>query len=105
MQLDEQFRALADPTRRSILRQVWSQPASAGDIARHFDISRPAVSRHLRVLRESKLVRFEARGTARYYQTDRNAFAFLREQIDAFWDDALPRLKSLVESEHHSGGN
>ena len=84
-QLDARFGALADPTRRAILRLIWTRKNSAGDIANRFDISRPAISRHLRVLREAGLVLVTSAGTARYYRADHEAFFDLRMQFDEFW--------------------
>lgn len=98
--LDLQFGALADPTRRAIIRQVWSQDASAGEIAAKFDISRPAISRHLRVLRDSRLVQVRQEGTSRLYRADIDAFDRLRRQFESFWDHGLARLKQIAEAEH-----
>ncbi len=95
-EVDEQFRALADPTRRAILIRVWSQKVAAGEIANHFAISRPAVSRHLRVLRES--VQVHVSGTTRYYRADRNALGSLRVHFEAFWETGLPRRLPFISS-------
>ena len=96
--MDEQLRALADPTRREILRRLLDHEAAAGEIAGAFAVSRPAVSRHLRVLREAGLVTVRSKGTSRYYRTDEAALSAVRARLDAFWEDGLPRLKATVES-------
>ena len=95
--MDEQLRALADPTRREILRRLLDQEAPAGEIAGAFAVSRPAVSRHLRVLREAGLVTVRNKGTSRYYRTDRAALSSVRSRLDSFWDAGLPRLTAAVE--------
>ena len=96
--MDEQLRALADPTRREILRRLLDREAPAGEIAGAFAASRPAVSRHLRVLREAGLVTVRNKGTSRYYRTDQAALSAVRSRLDAFWDAGLPQLKAAVES-------
>ena len=95
--MDEQLRALADPTRREILRRLLDDEAAAGEIAGAFAVSRPAVSRHLRVLREAGLVTVRHKGTSRYYRTDQAALSAVRARLDAFWEAGLPRLKAAVE--------
>jgi len=97
--LDQRLRALADPTRRGILRLIKSRDTMAGEIATQFDMTRPAVSRHLRVLREARLVRIKEVGTARLYRADAEAWRDMRGWFDRFWDDGLPRLKTLAEAE------
>ncbi len=96
--MDEQLRALADPTRREILRRLLDHESPAGEIAGAFVVSRPAVSRHLRVLREAGLVTVRRRGTSRFYRTDQAALAAVRARLDAFWEAGLPRLKAAVET-------
>ena len=95
--MDGQLRALADPTRREILRRLLDREAAAGEIASAFAVSRPAVSRHLRVLREAGLVTVRTKGTSRYYRTDEAALSAVRARLDAFWETGLPRLKAVVE--------
>ena len=96
--MDTQLRALADPTRREILRRLLDHEEPAGEIAGAFAVSRPAVSRHLRVLREAGLVTVRNKGTSRYYRTDQAALSTVRSRLDAFWEAGLPRLKAAVES-------
>lgn len=98
--VDQQFQALADPTRRAILGRIRGRRVPAGEIAGWFEMSRPAVSRHLRVLREARLVTVHAEGTSRFYETDLEALAGLRAYFETFWEDGLARLKEAAEREH-----
>ena len=101
--MDSIAAAIADPVRREILSGLRHGPLSAGDIAREFPISRPAVSRHLRVLRRSGLV--EERGTdadarVRIYHLRREPLVALRawvDQVQAFWSDQLDAFRQHVE--------
>ena len=102
---DEKFRALADPVRREILSLVGKEDCAAGQIAGHFQITRPAVSRHLRVLRDARLVTVRKSGTTRFYRADKEALADLGQFFQQFWDAGLPRLKSLAEKEAQRGRN
>ncbi len=86
--LDMQFGALSDPVRRDILHVVWTREVPAGEIAKRFDISRPAVSRHLGVLRRARLVKVRENGTHRLYKADHEAFFGLRMEFDKFWETA-----------------
>src|SRR5215470_1609089 len=97
--VDEALRALADRTRRRILSLVWHHERSAGDIAKDFAISRPAVSQHLGVLRASKLVTRRRAGTRSLYRANHAALARLRTELGAFWDDRLDALKDRLEAE------
>jgi len=92
------LRALADGTRRQILALVWRQERTAGDIAAKFTMTRPAVSQHLSILRESDLVTLRRDGTRRLYRANRQALARLRAQLGAFWDDRLAQLKDAAEA-------
>ena len=91
------MRALADETRRQILSLVWAKERPAGDIAAHFSLTRPAISQHLSVLLESQLVCVRQAGTKRLYHANSQAFARLRVELGAFWDDRLYRLKIAAE--------
>lgn len=97
------FRALADPTRRRILRDLAREPASIADVASRFDISRPAVVKHLTILKEGGLIAVAPRGRERINvlkpQALRSAADWL-EFFDAFWDDKLAKLKHVVESDY-----
>ena len=90
---------LADPTRRAVFERLRSGPASVGDIARDMPVSRPAVSQHLKALKDAGLVRDEPRGTARIYRIHAEGLRELRDWLDGFWDDALTRFKDHAEKE------
>jgi DNA-binding transcriptional ArsR family regulator len=96
--MDTQLHAIADPTRREILRQLSAGEQSAGAIAALFDVTRPAVSHHLRVLRDAGLISVRRKAQSRIYSLDAAALDQLRARFNQFWDDALPRLKSVVEA-------
>lgn len=81
--------ALSDPTRRSIVERLRKRPQRVADIAADMPVSRPAVSQHLKVLREAGLVWVERKGTARVYHVDPGALIALRRYLDGFWGDVL----------------
>jgi DNA-binding transcriptional ArsR family regulator len=89
--------AIADPIRRRVLELVRDRELPAGELAGQFDVSRPAVSRHLRVLREAGLVRERREGRQRFYRADPAPLAELREWLERYWDDRLAALKELAE--------
>jgi DNA-binding transcriptional ArsR family regulator len=93
------LRAIADPHRREILGLVLDEERSAGEIAAHFEITRPAVSQHLAVLRQAGLVRERREGNRRLYQACPEALADVRSFIEGFWTDHLRRLKAAAEHE------
>jgi DNA-binding transcriptional ArsR family regulator len=101
--MDAVLRALADGTRRQILALVWRDERTAGDIASEFAISRPAVSQHLTVLRESELLLVRRVGVKRFYRANRKAVARLRAELATFWDDHLVQLKDAVEGAERKG--
>jgi DNA-binding transcriptional ArsR family regulator len=90
--------ALADPTRRAVIERLRDGPRSVGEIARGLPVSRPAVSQHLKALKDAGLVTDEARGTARIYAIRREGLGELRVWIEGFWDEALERFKQHAES-------
>jgi DNA-binding transcriptional ArsR family regulator len=92
--------ALGDPTRRAIFERVAEAPSAVGEIAAGLPVSRPAVSQHLRVLKDAGLVRDEAQGTRRVYSVDPDGLAAVRAYFDGFWDRALTRFKELAEQDH-----
>ncbi len=94
---DAQLDALGDPTRRAILARLRKGPTPVGQLARGFSISRPAISQHLRVLKEAGLVVDRAEGTRRIYELNPAAFASLREYFDEFWGVALIAFKAHVQ--------
>ena len=87
--IDLSILALSDPTRRRVFERVAEQPGPVGFIARGLPVSRPAVSQHLKVLKQAGLVRDEARGTRRIYSIDPSGLGPLRMWLDRFWDEAL----------------
>jgi len=91
------LRAVASPRRREILRLVWDQEMAAGDIARHFDISWPAVSQNLAVLRASGAVVERRDGKRRFYRTDQQRLGPLADVVRAMWSERLDVLAELAE--------
>lgn len=94
---------LADPTRRAVLEQLRGGPRAVGEIAAKLPVSRPAVSQHLKTLKEAGLVRDEARGTARIYRIHAEGLRELRDWLDGFWDDALASFKAHAEENDERG--
>jgi DNA-binding transcriptional ArsR family regulator len=88
--------ALGNPVRRAILAELRQTPMPVGELALHFAVSRPAISRHLRVLQAAGLVATEERGTQNVYAVRVQGFAAVREYIDSFWDVALSQLERLA---------
>jgi DNA-binding transcriptional ArsR family regulator len=95
----DSLQVVAEPRRRSILRLVWSRELAASDIAAHFDVSFPAVSQHLGVLRDAGFVSVRREGRTRLYKADRRALGPLRPMLEKMWTEKLDRLVSLVEEE------
>ena len=93
------FAALGDPTRRTIFERLAESPSSVGDLARELPVSRPAVSQHLKVLKEAGLVVDEAEGTRRVYRVDPRGIEAMRSYLDRFWDRALAAFKAAAEKE------
>jgi DNA-binding transcriptional ArsR family regulator len=91
--------ALADPIRRRVLELVRDGEVPAGELAAQFAVSRPAVSRHLRVLREAGLVHERRDGRLRLYRADPAPLAELRGWLEAYWAERLDALKALAEEE------
>jgi DNA-binding transcriptional ArsR family regulator len=93
------LKALAEPRRVEILRVIGSGETPAGKIAAHFDLTRPAISQHLRVLVDAKLINERREGTKRLYSVRPESFAELRGFLEEFWDTRLARLKQIVEED------
>jgi len=93
------LRAIAEPRRRQILRMVRDEELSAGEIASHFEVTRSAVSQHLRVLKDAGLVAERRHGTRRIYRIRPEGLAELREFIDGLWEIKLATLKRVAEAE------
>jgi DNA-binding transcriptional ArsR family regulator len=89
--------ALADPTRRSIFELIAQQPSPVGELAERVPVSRPAVSQHLKVLKDAGLVIDEAMGTRRIYRVDPDGIEALRDYLDRFWNTALSSFKFRAE--------
>jgi DNA-binding transcriptional ArsR family regulator len=93
------FAALADPTRRAVLELLRQGPRPVGELARDLPVSRPAVSQHLRVLKDAGLVTERRDGTRRLYRIDPDGLAALRDYFDDFWNEALAAFQAAAESE------
>ena len=91
--------ALGDATRREIMERLRGGPRPVGEIAAGLPITRPAVSQHLRVLKEAGLVTERKEGTRRIYRVEPEALADLRAYLDSFWEQALAGYKAVAESE------
>jgi DNA-binding transcriptional ArsR family regulator len=97
-QRERALQALGDPTRREIFERLADGPLPVGQLARELPISRPAVSQHLKVLKDAGLVFDRPSGTRRVYQVDPAAVAALREYFDSFWGQALASFQAAAES-------
>ena len=95
--MDEPLKAIAEPHRREILRLVWKQELSAGEVASNFELTRPAVSIHLKVLKDAGLISERREGTKRLYRARPEGLQEVRAFLEEFWDDSLARLKSAAE--------
>jgi DNA-binding transcriptional ArsR family regulator len=95
----DSFAALGDPTRRTIFERVASRPSSVGNLAQGLPVSRPAVSQHLRVLKEAGLVSETPDGTRRIYRLDPRGIAAMRDWLDAHWSAALAAFKDFANAD------
>ena len=95
--------ALGDPTRLAILERLSDRPSAVVDLARELPVSRPAVSQHLRVLKDAGLVIDQAVGNRRIYRVDPDGLAGVRDQLDRFWTKALAAYKTTVEQTSEEG--
>jgi len=93
------LQALGDPTRRSVLEELRDGPRAVGEIAARLRVSRPAVSQHLRVVKEACLVKERQNGTRRLYRVDPDGLAEVREYLEGFWEEALANFKAAAEQE------
>jgi DNA-binding transcriptional ArsR family regulator len=91
--------ALGDPTRRAIFESIAERPQAVGELASRLPVSRPAVSQHLRVLKEAGLVTERQNGTRHLYRVDPDGLAELREYLEGFWEEALASFKAAAEKE------
>ncbi len=95
---------LADPTRRDVFERLRGGPRSVSTLAAGLPVSRPAVSQHLKVLREAGLVQERSEGARRIYSVRREGLAELRSWLDSFWDDALEAFRLEAERSHKVTG-
>ena len=95
----EGWTALGDPTRRAIFERLADRPRAVGELAGELPVSRPAVSQHLKVLKDARLVVDRRAGTRRIYQLDPDGVGALRAYLDHFWDQALAAYKTAVEQQ------
>jgi len=97
------FQVLAEPRRREVLALLADQERTAGDIAARFDVTRQAISQHLRILLGAGLIRERRQGTRRWYRARPEGLEEVRAYVEAMWPDALDRLKAAAEREHAAG--
>lgn len=105
MAYESALTALADPTRRTVLERLRGGPRPVGEIARGLPVSRPAVSQHLRVLKEAGLVHERREGTRHLYSVNGDALAEVRDYFERFWEEALAAFKEAAENELEGGQN
>ena len=103
--MEAALRAIAEPRRRQILELVRERELSAGAIASQFDVTRPAISQHLGVLKEAGLVDERRNGTQRLYRVRPQGLSELRAFLDGFWDEKLEALQREAEREERKRGN
>lgn len=96
------FAALADPTRRRVFELVAKKALSVGEVAAGLPVSRPAVSQHLKVLKDARLVRDVPDGTRRVYRVDPRGIEAMKTYLDRFWDRALAAFEAAAEKETDS---
>jgi len=97
------FQVLAEPRRRDVLALLAHQERTAGDIAARFDVTRQAISQHLRILLQAGLIEERREGTRRWYRARPEGLTEIRRYVEAMWPDALEALKTAAEREHASG--
>src|SRR3989454_11971349 len=101
--MEPAMKAIPEPRRREILRLIWARELPAGRIASHFAVTRPAISQHLRVLKEAGLVTERRNGTRRLYRARPESIAQLRAYLESYWDENLRLLKHAAEQEEQRG--
>jgi DNA-binding transcriptional ArsR family regulator len=102
---EQSLSALADPTRRAVFERLGRGPAAVHEIAKDLPVSRPAVSQHLRVLKDANLVVDRPNGNRRIYQLNPAGIESIRAYFDRFWSDALESFKSFAESKQPKKSN
>jgi DNA-binding transcriptional ArsR family regulator len=95
----ESFAALGDPTRRVIFERVAARPSSVGELAKGLPVSRPAVSQHLKVLKEARLVNESPDGTRRIYSIDPRGISAMRDWLDQHWSATLDAFKVFADDQ------
>jgi DNA-binding transcriptional ArsR family regulator len=98
----EVFGALSDPTRRAIFERVAARAQSVGSLTKRAGVSRPAVSQHLKVLKDARLVVDRQEGTRRIYSVDMRGLTAMRAYLDRYWDRALASFQAAAEEEEDS---
>jgi DNA-binding transcriptional ArsR family regulator len=99
VEVEALLKAIAEPRRQHILRLVWDRERTAGDVAARFDVSRPDISKHLRILREAGLIEERREGTRRLYRARPERLADARRFLDSFWDVSLAAIKQSAEDD------
>jgi DNA-binding transcriptional ArsR family regulator len=97
--VEDVLKAIADPRRQAILRLVWDRERTAGDVAACFALSRPNISKHLRILRQAGLIDERRDGTRRLYRARPERLADARRFLDSFWDASLAAIKQSAEDD------
>ena len=97
--MEDALRAIAEPRRLDILRLVAHEELASGEIASHFDVTRPAISQHLQVLKSAGLISERREGTRRLYRARPEGLAQLKALLEEFWDSSLERLAGAAEAE------
>ena len=100
----DSFAALGDPTRRTIFERVAARPSAVGELAKDLPVSRPAVSQHLRVLKEAGLVSETPEGTRRIYRLDPRGIAAMRDWLDSHWASALGAFQQFADEQFDKEG-
>jgi len=95
----EALTALADPTRRTIMKRLRHGPRSLGDLARGLPMSRPAVSQHVAILERARLLRGRRQGRNRFYEIDDKGLEDIRAYVESFWDDVLDAFKKAADAD------
>jgi DNA-binding transcriptional ArsR family regulator len=100
---EDVWNTLGDPTRRAIVERLAARPSAVGELAASLPVSRPAVSQHLKVLKEAGLVSEEAVGTRRIYRLNPLGVSALRDQLDTFWNRALAGFETTIDKPRRKG--
>src|SRR6266568_352587 len=101
--MESVLKAIAEPRRQEILRLIWARERTAGDIAAQFDLTRPNISKHLRILKEAGLAKERREGTRRFYRACPEPLDEARAFLDSFWDDSLAAIKRSAELDARRG--